>query len=338
LQNSRTVINTRSDESLAGGSAPAVSVVIPLYNKEDYIAPALRSVMSQTFRDYEIIVVNDGSTDGSEKAVTPFLDRVVLIRQANAGAGAARNRGIAAARGTLIAFLDADDLWLPDKLRSQTDYLASRPDVQWCGVNWLGIPKGGLDKKNAPPIPPRLEAWMTVEDWFAASNARRGLGTSGVMIRRGVFDAVGLFDERIFSGQDADLWMRIALKYPRFGYLPSPQIHYHVGLQGSISLSGRRKLLSLRDFLKRHLDGIEAGAKSNRTYVAYVRAKTYWLIRDSIADGSPDIAREILALVPREWLTPKWRGLWLLSFAPGPLLRTLARRRLALVRRLRRRS
>jgi glycosyltransferase involved in cell wall biosynthesis len=296
-------------------------------------------VLSQTFTDYEIIVVNDGSTDGSEEALGSFLDRIVLVRQVNAGAGAARNRGIALARGQVIAFLDADDVWLPDKLQSQMDYLASRPDVSWCGVNMLRTPWRELAdhyKASLAERPPRIEDWVTFEDWFTANRNKIQAGTSEIMARRSVFESAGLFDERIFSGQDVDLWMRIALRYPRFGFLPIIQVHYIVGLPESISSSERKKLLSTRDFLGRHIARVKDGAERNPAYIAFLRTRVYKLIRISIAWGAIDIAKEVLGMTPREWMTPKWRGLRLLTLLPGPFLRIVARQRLALVRRIRR--
>ncbi len=110
---------TTSGSPKEGPSAPLVSVVIPTYNRAQMVSEAVRSVLEQTFGDLEVIVVDDGSTDGTREALKPHADKIRYLRQENSGVSAARNRGIAEARGSLIAFLDSDDLWLPAKLKNQ---------------------------------------------------------------------------------------------------------------------------------------------------------------------------------------------------------------------------
>src|SRR5712692_4293853 len=111
-------------------SSPTVSVVIPVYNGERYLAEAISSVLDQTYKNFELIVVDDGSTDQSAAVVRSFTDdRIRYLYQSNGGASKARNLGVAASRGTVIAFLDSDDVWLPHKLERQIDCLASHKDV-----------------------------------------------------------------------------------------------------------------------------------------------------------------------------------------------------------------
>src|SRR5690242_10576761 len=121
---------------------PSVSVVIPLYNKEATIGRTIQSILQQSFRDYEIVLVDDGSTDNSKAASTGVGDpRIVLYSQPNSGPGAARNAGVARARGKLIAFLDADDEWLPDHLASAVSALLAEPD---CAAYLCGYDSGSF--------------------------------------------------------------------------------------------------------------------------------------------------------------------------------------------------
>src|SRR3990172_7360951 len=108
---------------------PKVSVIIPTYNREKYIVETLQSVFEQTFTDYEVIVIDDGSTDNTSVVLKPYLDRIVYIRKPNGGQGSARNVGIKKAKGEYIAFLDSDDLWLPEKLEIQVRYLDGHPEA-----------------------------------------------------------------------------------------------------------------------------------------------------------------------------------------------------------------
>src|SRR3990172_11149387 len=108
---------------------PKVSVIIPTFNCEEYIEETLSSVLFQTFTDFEVIVVDDGSTDNTIKVIKPYLDKISYIQKDNGGQGSARNLGISLAKGEYLAFLDSDDLWLPDKLSLQVGYMENNPNV-----------------------------------------------------------------------------------------------------------------------------------------------------------------------------------------------------------------
>jgi len=124
-------------------NSPRVSVIIPTYNRAQMLVECLESVISQTFTDYEVIVIDDGSTDDTGELVKPYLDRIEYIKHENKGNAAARNSGLDIARGELIAFLDSDDLWLPGKLEREVDYLDGHPDVDMVCANgiFFGSPK-----------------------------------------------------------------------------------------------------------------------------------------------------------------------------------------------------
>jgi len=176
-------------------ATPAVSVVIPVYNGERYLGEAVESVLAQTYDDFEIIVVDDGSTDGTVSVAEGFGDRVTIVSQERGGAGAARNRGCALARGRFLAFLDADDLWLPNKLEVQR--LAFERDAG------LDVVFGLLEQFRSPGLPPDPALDTSMMDKPFA-----GYLPSAVMIRTEAFARVGDFVEDMRVGEFIDWYMR----------------------------------------------------------------------------------------------------------------------------------
>jgi glycosyltransferase involved in cell wall biosynthesis len=193
-----------------------VSVVIPCFNASRYIAAALRSVQEQHWTPLEIIVVDDGSTDGSPELIASAFPEVRLIRQANQGAAVARNRGVREARGTWVAFLDADDVWLPGKLAAQADKLLADPGARLVYTAWQVWP-GEAPSPGAAELAALLEGADEPSRWEGPSGwiypellLDCALWTSTVMVHRSVFDEVGVFDTGLRIGEDYDLWLRIS--------------------------------------------------------------------------------------------------------------------------------
>ncbi|NMG76005.1 glycosyltransferase family 2 protein [Aromatoleum diolicum] len=185
---------------------PLVSVVIPAYNAAWCVARAIESVFAQGFRDFELIVVDDGSTDSTAAVLSGFGNRLRVLSKANGGLSSARNAGILASRGRYVAFLDADDWWLADKLERQVALMRSRPELAFCstaariegpGGESLGEWRCGGDTGTA------------LEAIFAANAFVAGSG-SAVLARRDALDQAGGFDERLRSLEDIDMWMRLA--------------------------------------------------------------------------------------------------------------------------------
>jgi glycosyltransferase involved in cell wall biosynthesis len=201
---------------------PHVSVVIPVFNAAALVASALRSVFAQTFLDYEVILVDDGSEDREAltAALAEFSGRVQCIRQPNAGPARARNTGIAAATGELVAFLDADDEWLPEKLARQVEYFARYPET---GLLHTAVVHGTrhAGTSDGPPRSAFCELYHT--DFF--------INTLTVMMPRRVLQELGGFDERReIHVEDWDLWLRTAARHP-LGYISTPlALHRRGGL------------------------------------------------------------------------------------------------------------
>jgi glycosyltransferase involved in cell wall biosynthesis len=197
------------------GRTTAFSVVIPLYNKEATIERALRSVLSQTVQDFEIVVVNDGSTDNGQVIIESITDpRIRLIHQKNQGVSAARNRGVAEATHDLIAFLDADDEWLPEFLETMRRLYLRYPS---CGLYATRYLFGTSNGKRLPAIVRGLPADFVgiINGYFRiAARSHPPLHSSAVCVRRSVLLQIGGFPVGVISGEDLLTWARIAVRFP----------------------------------------------------------------------------------------------------------------------------
>ncbi|MDA9576126.1 glycosyltransferase [Flavobacteriaceae bacterium] len=190
---------------------PVFSIIIPLYNKEKYIQNTIESALHQTFTDFEIIVVNDGSTDSSLAIVEQIEDsRIKIFSTKNGGVSKARNYGIEKAQSDLIAFLDADDLWEENHLESLYKLWKKYPN---CGLYASGYSKKFDNSRPIKAVFAGLENFFgVVEDFFKSSTVDCVAWTSAIMIPAYIFKKTGYFNDSLKSGQDTDLWIRIALK------------------------------------------------------------------------------------------------------------------------------
>jgi len=187
---------------------PLVSVIIPTYNRAAWIKEAAASVLAQTFRDYELLVVDDGSTDATLEALISLDGHLKVLRlKHRRGVSAARNLGAAAARGDWLAFLDSDDLWLPDKLAWQVEYLQAHPDLSICQTEEVWI-------RNGVRVNPPKTHRKAAGDIFLSSLKRCMVSPSAVMLHRRLFTALGGFDETLPAAEDYDLWLRTAWREP----------------------------------------------------------------------------------------------------------------------------
>ena len=185
-----------------------VSVIIPTFNRAEKVARAISSVIAQTFADFEIIVVDDGSEDNTEQTVAQFDERLVYIaHHSNLGVSAARNTGIKKSCAPLIAFLDSDDHWLPEKLAVQVKFFNNHPQAVACQTEETWIRKGKR-------VNPKKKHLKPSGDIFEPSLKLCLVSPSAVMLKRSLLEEVGLFDEDLPACEDYDLWLRIACRYP----------------------------------------------------------------------------------------------------------------------------
>ena len=186
---------------------PLVSVIIPTYNRGWVIAEAIDSVLEQDFSDYELIIVDDGSTDNTRDILQSYGNTITVIYQANKGVSAARNRGIEASSGELIAFLDSDDLWLPRKLSRQVAFFKAQPDamINQTEEQWI---------RNGVRVNPKNRHHKFSGMIFERSLELCLVSPSAVMARRQLFESVGLFDVDLPACEDYDLWLRVSCRYP----------------------------------------------------------------------------------------------------------------------------
>ena len=184
-----------------------VSVVIPTYNRKEMLEEAVQSVLNQSYEDFELIVVDDGSIDGTKDVIERLDSDIRYIYKENGGVSSARNFGVKKAKGEFIAFLDSDDMWLKDKLEKQVKYMSKRSDLFVSQTEEIWIRNGVRvnQKKKHKKCEGRI---------FKEVLPLCIISPSAVIMRRELFDHVGLFDEEFLVCEDYDLWIRVAAKYP----------------------------------------------------------------------------------------------------------------------------
>ena len=213
---------------------PFFSVIIPLFNKEEYIESVLNSVKNQNFNDFEIIIVDDGSTDKSLEIVSEFNDdRIIIIKQKNAGASITRNNGIARARGEYIALLDADDLWYKNHLLELKKQISLFPDAGLYCNNY----EVNFSKDLVRPASLNFDFkddCLLVNDFFKASTTLPVAWTSAVGFTKEKFNSVGGFNAALNAVEDLDLWVKMALKYD-IAFNPCITMSYKLYVENSLS-------------------------------------------------------------------------------------------------------
>jgi glycosyltransferase involved in cell wall biosynthesis len=204
-----------------------ISIIIPTYNRQALLCRALASVFAQTYTDIEVIVVDDGSTDGTANHIARHYPQVHFIQQPRHGVSHARNRGLCVARGEWIALLDSDDEWQPDKLARQMQTLSVQSEYRICHTDEVWIRHGkqvNPMKKHRKP-----SGWV-----FEACLPLCTISPSSILLHRAVLDEVGLFDEILPACEDYDLWLRIAVRYPIL-LLPQPLVIKYGGHPDQLS-------------------------------------------------------------------------------------------------------
>lgn len=189
---------------------PKVSVIIPTYNYARYLPDAIESVLSQTFSDYEIVIVDDGSTDNTVEVLQPYTGKIKYIYKENGGLSSARNVGIQNSIGEYLVFLDSDDMLMPDKLKIQTAILDDNPEVGFVYSDEYIMHGEDKDNMYRAREGRQLPSGNIFKEFFLDSF----IAVMTVMVRRSCLDQVGLFDENLPCNEDDDLWLRILGKWP----------------------------------------------------------------------------------------------------------------------------
>lgn len=293
---------------------PFFSVIIPLYNKESYISETIESVLNQSFNDFEIIIVNDGSTDLSQSKVELIDDSKIRLHSIkNSGVSFARNFGVSKAQGQLLAFLDADDIWLPNHLQDLKYLFDSYPN---CGL----YAKAYASRKHNQDIIsyyngiPNSSLWDGVlDDYFKSSLYNSIAHTSAVAIPKKTFLKLGGFNENYNSGEDIDLWIRLALNY-KVAFSNKVSSIYRLTNEQSITSTS----LVNRHFMD--LDAFNSEAKTNPSLHKYLDLNRLSLAYQYKLEGHSKKSKQYLQAINNENISGLQKHLLRL---PTPLLKLL---------------
>lgn len=266
---------------------PEIAVVIPSYNRAAMVVEAVESVLAQEGVDFQLIVIDDGSTDDTPSRLDRFSSAVHYHRQPRSGVSAGRNRGVALSRAPLIAFLDSDDLWLPGKLQIQKAFMEGHPEAMICQTEEIWV-------RNGRRLNPKIRHRKPSGDIFRRSLELCLVSPSAVMIRRELFDRVGYFDETMAMAEDYDLWLRVAAGYPVY-LLPEPLVVKRGGHPDQLSATP-----GIDRYRIRALENLLRGGRLSREQ----REWTWAVLRDKcrvygtgcLKRGKKEEGRAILAL------------------------------------------
>ncbi|HOM16915.1 MAG TPA: glycosyltransferase [Thermoguttaceae bacterium] len=298
---------------------PLISVVIPVYNGQSFVAQAIESVLAQTWPRVELIVVNDGSTDRSAEVIARYADRLVLVEQPNRGVAAARNAGMERAQGEFVALLDQDDWWRPEKLARQAKLLLADPRI---GLVHTAVEHYDQARQEwVGPLNPQARPELLVGQCFRRLLLDNQIYNSTVLLRAEALRQVGLCDLSIRGNtvQDYDLWLRIA-KHWELAYVPEPMVIFRIhGHQGTwdrrLMLSEEARLLE-RVLAEENLgDDPELRARMARLYDQLGGAH--------LDAGDRRSARQNFRRSLQWRPSRRVRLLWAVSFLPVPLIRIL---------------
>ena len=250
---------------------PNVSVIIPTYQRRELVKRAVASVLAQSYRDFELIVIDDGSTDGTDEALAPLGDSIRYQWQPNRGVSAARNAGVRLARGSIVAFLDSDNRWLPEHLGVLMRVFAEHPHAVLAVSAWRPRPDGAVTVRLMEPFP-----WLLIRNCVGP--------LSGAALRRAAFLAVGGFDERLHLAEDYDLWLRLAARGGRFARVSRRtrlkgvtegslmQGRSQDDYVGALERSTERLIGELESLGCEHTPDLIAGARGRQDFLRALRA------------------------------------------------------------------
>jgi glycosyltransferase involved in cell wall biosynthesis len=306
---------------LALGSAK-VSAIVPVYNCAQYVGKAIESILAQTYRAQEIIVVDDGSTDNTREALEPYKDSIIYVYQKNAGEPAARNTGIRHSTGEYIAYLDADDLWLPDKLQLQMEYFRTHPQCDLVYTDMMTFDDQGIIECSVRSSRARVYSSGKI---FPQLFRETLFGSGSVVLRKAAAEKAGGFDETFFVGSDYEMWLRMSRSF-EFGYVDKPLLMYRQHRDMSTQKLGKVPQDGMPwqvKVLKRTLELFpEAERELGKPAINHRMAVPYmWLGRSWMDRGNHKEARRLIsgAIQYDPW-NPRYRFAYLATFLSPSLL------------------
>ncbi len=292
---------------------PKISVVIPVYNKANYVGQTIQSVLKQTFTDYELILVNDGSSDASLAVLQNFkANNIKLIDQTNKGLCAARNIGIQAAQGEIIALLDADDLWEKQHLQSIYELSINFPEAHLYGCAYLEVFKNG--RAVAPKINLDTDKQqLLIKDFFTASLYQPLVPPSSFAFKKNIIDKIGGFDEAVTYFEDVDFYIRAHLKY-KMAYSALPTLRYRFESENQVTHSNlhHERIAELSRYLVEN--------PNHRSLKKYINQHWYFLCNHFKTEGATQHYKSMRKKLNTRYLNLQQR---LLLALPTPLLRGL---------------
>jgi len=301
-------------------NSPVVSVIIPTYNRAHFLGETIQSVLNQTYKDFEIVIVDDGSTDKTEELVKSFSDgrlRYIKLGKNTGSSAAPRNAGLKAASGKYIALLDSDDAWLPNKLKLEVEFLDTHPSVSMVCSNYTYFGSRGRPKKTGFEGVPLASGYGLKELFF-----HNPISASAVLIKKSCFEKVGDFDESLVQCGDVDMWLRIAAHF-EIDYINTPLSKYrfhernmHLKPEGCIR--GFRTM-RIKWIQKIPLNKVELKTLRNRFHRSYPHW-IGWFLGNSTPPETRELCREYIRLYPYD---PFAYVFWLLTFLPSLFTRSL---------------
>ena len=291
---------------------PKISVIIPTYNREDYISETIQSVLNQTYKDFEIIVIDDGSTDNTKKRLEPYLSKIKLIEQRNHERAVSRNKGVKNSSGEYIAFLDSDDLWAKDKLEKQVEVLDNKRDTILVYGQCLRVNEKSKKIKTAKRQTKGYSGFVFEKLLF-----RNFIISPTPLIRRQDFEKTSGFETKYIPYEDWEYWIRFSL-LGKFHFLQDPLAYYRIHPQQSVKLTNAKKIeevttLLLEDSFK--LKEVKPEITKKSLGLANLRF-SYWYLLANENEKAKEKIKKAIELYPKFMLDPRWYGLCMVCEFP----------------------
>lgn len=314
-------VSVRAEEAFSMPALrPRVSVVIPTYNSAATVKEAIESVLAQTYSNFEVVVIDDGSTDETPSVMRQFGARIRSFRQENQGVSAARNTGIQRSRGEYVAFLDSDDLWLPEKLAEQISWLEADPNLGLVYCDWAVV-SGEAVLQNS-----YLEDLPGASGYVFDELIQSGAGfilTSGVVVRRSCLDDVGDFDKSLAIVQDCDLWLRISYRWKV--RLVDKRLFTKRNWDGSLSSNLRKTALERVALFQKTLKELPGMTPRSRKLVHRQLSLNYWDVGYDEFDGLSfrKARKNFMSSLRHDWTNAKALAYLVATFLPTSFVRVV---------------